>query len=121
MSTSRIAFASCAARMLAFILFTGSVLTAYSVAVAIAPFGACGAPANRPALVAQARQTSATASQLPEKFADIHGARICYLDSGGAGESVVFMHAGTGSSRVWEQPEIFNRSVLQFIRRRAGK
>lgn len=38
----------------------------------------------------------------PRAFADVPGARLSYIDSGGAGVPIVFMHAATGSSRVWE-------------------
>ena len=37
-----------------------------------------------------------------EGFADLPGVRIWYRDTGGSGVPVVFLHAGTGSSRVWE-------------------
>ena len=37
-----------------------------------------------------------------EGHADLPGVRLWYRDSGGAGVPVVFMHAATGSSRVWE-------------------
>jgi pimeloyl-ACP methyl ester carboxylesterase len=35
-------------------------------------------------------------------FADVPGARLSYIDSGGSGVPIVLMHAATGSSRVWE-------------------
>ena len=34
--------------------------------------------------------------------AELPGVRLWYLDTGGSGVPVVFMHAATGSSRVWE-------------------
>jgi pimeloyl-ACP methyl ester carboxylesterase len=37
-----------------------------------------------------------------EARAPVPGARLWYLDTGGAGVPVVFLHANTGSSRVWE-------------------
>jgi len=37
-----------------------------------------------------------------EAYASLAGARIFYRDSGGRGVPVVFLHAATGSSRVWE-------------------
>jgi len=37
-----------------------------------------------------------------EGFAELPGVRIWYKDTGGSGVPVVFLHAGTGSSRVWE-------------------
>lgn len=42
-------------------------------------------------------QTSAREAQ-----ADLPGVRLWYTDSGGRGVPVVFVHAATGSSRVWE-------------------
>ncbi|MGH9769569.1 MAG: alpha/beta fold hydrolase, partial [Blastocatellia bacterium] len=76
----------------------------------------CQAPVNQPALAVQRPQVAASASQLPEKFADLPGVRICYLDSGGTGQPVVFMHAGTGSRRVWEhQIPVFTKAGYRFI------
>jgi pimeloyl-ACP methyl ester carboxylesterase len=40
--------------------------------------------------------------QMREGFVQIPGARIFYIDSGGNGTPVVFLHATTGSARVWE-------------------
>ena len=37
-----------------------------------------------------------------EAYAELPGARIFYIDTGGSGVPVVFLHAATGSSRVWE-------------------
>ena len=37
-----------------------------------------------------------------EAHADLPGVRIWYQDTGGMGVPIVLMHAGTGSSRVWE-------------------
>src|SRR5207244_12145791 len=39
---------------------------------------------------------------MPEGHAAFAGRRIWYRDSGGNGVPVVFLHAGTGSSLVWE-------------------
>ena len=39
---------------------------------------------------------------LPGAFADRQGRRIFYRDTGGSGVPVVFLHAGTGSSAVWQ-------------------
>lgn len=41
-------------------------------------------------------------SQVREAAASVPGARLWYSDSGGSGTPVVFLHAATGSSRVWE-------------------
>jgi hypothetical protein len=37
-----------------------------------------------------------------EAYAELPGARIFYIDTGGSGVPVVFLHAATGSSRVWD-------------------
>jgi pimeloyl-ACP methyl ester carboxylesterase len=37
-----------------------------------------------------------------ETHAELPGVRIWYMDTGGSGVPVVFLHAATGSSRVWE-------------------
>ena len=39
---------------------------------------------------------------LPGAFADLPGRRIFYRDIGGSGVPIVFLHAGTGSSIVWQ-------------------
>jgi pimeloyl-ACP methyl ester carboxylesterase len=41
-------------------------------------------------------------SPVREAFAELPGVRIWYRDTGGNGVPVVFIHAATGSSRVWE-------------------
>jgi pimeloyl-ACP methyl ester carboxylesterase len=38
----------------------------------------------------------------PEGHASLPGVRLWYTDTGGAGIPVIFVHAATGSSRVWE-------------------
>jgi pimeloyl-ACP methyl ester carboxylesterase len=51
-----------------------------------------------------------------EKYASVPGARIFYRDSGGSGVAVVFLHAATGSSRVWEyQIPAFTAAGYRFI------
>jgi pimeloyl-ACP methyl ester carboxylesterase len=51
-----------------------------------------------------------------EGFADLPGVRIWYKDTGGSGVPVVFLHAGTGSSRVWEhQIPAFTAAGYRFI------
>jgi pimeloyl-ACP methyl ester carboxylesterase len=47
----------------------------------------------------------AQATPMKEGFADLPGVRLSYRDSGGSGVPVVFLHAATGSSRVWEHQE----------------
>ena len=38
----------------------------------------------------------------PDTYVDLPGVRVRYKDSGGSGQAVVFLHAATGSSDVWE-------------------
>lgn len=60
-----------------------------------------------------------------ETYADLPGVRIWYKDTGGKGLPVVFMHAATGSSRVWEyQIPAFTRAgyrVIAYDRRGWGR
>src|SRR6202142_4186005 len=60
-----------------------------------------------------------------ESYADLPGARIFYIDTGGSGGPVVFLHAATGSSRVWEyQIPAFAAAgyrVIAFDRRGWGR
>ena len=51
-----------------------------------------------------------------EAHADLPGVRLWYRDSGGTGVPVVFMHAATGSSGVWEhQIPSFTAAGYRFI------
>jgi pimeloyl-ACP methyl ester carboxylesterase len=72
-----------------------------------------------------AAQAPASYAGLQEGFAPGANARLHYLDSGGNGVPVVFLHAGTGSSQVWEyQVPAFTRAGYRFItydRRGYGK
>src|SRR5712691_6305627 len=57
-----------------------------------------------------------SAQSVHEAFAELPGARIFYQDSGGGGTPVVFLHAATGSSRVWEyQIPAFTAAGYRFI------
>jgi pimeloyl-ACP methyl ester carboxylesterase len=60
-----------------------------------------------------------------EAHAALPGVRLWYTDSGGTGAPVVFMHAATGSSRVWEyQIPTFTQAgyrVIAFDRRGWGR
>lgn len=59
---------------------------------------------------------AAVAPSAREAFADLPGVRIWYVDTGGSGVPVVFMHAATGSSRVWEhQIPAFTEAGYRFI------
>jgi pimeloyl-ACP methyl ester carboxylesterase len=67
----------------------------------------------------------ASAAPVRETHAELPGVRLWYRDSGGAGVPVVFMHAATGSSRVWEyQVPAFAAAgfrVIAFDRRGFGR
>jgi pimeloyl-ACP methyl ester carboxylesterase len=53
---------------------------------------------------------------LHEGFIDVPGAKIYYKDSGGRGAPVMFLHAFTGSTEVWEeQIPAFTRAGYWFI------
>ncbi len=60
-----------------------------------------------------------------EAAADVPGVHLWFSDSGGAGTPVVFVHAATGSSRVWEyQRPVFTKSgfrVITYDRRGYGR
>lgn len=63
------------------------------------------------------------------EFADVPGARLWYLDTGGAGPAVVFLHANTGTAESWEndwarQLSFFSGAgyrAVAFDRRGSGK
>jgi pimeloyl-ACP methyl ester carboxylesterase len=58
----------------------------------------------------------AGSATLHDGFVDVPGAKIYYQDSGGGGTPVVFLHAFTGSSEVWEQQvPAFTRAGYRFI------
>ncbi len=63
--------------------------------------------------------SSAAVAQSPalqEGFVDVPGAKIFYKDSGGSGVPIIFLHAFTGSSEVWEkQIPAFTRAGYRFI------
>jgi pimeloyl-ACP methyl ester carboxylesterase len=67
----------------------------------------------------------AAAISMRETHAELPGVRLFFRDSGGAGVPVVFMHAATGSSRVWEyQIPAFAAAgfrVIAFDRRGFGR
>src|SRR5688572_21861770 len=67
-------------------------------------------------LMVAAAATSTAQPPLREGHAQVPGARLWYLDTGGAGVPVIFLHAGTGSSRVWEyQMAAFRDAGYRFI------
>ncbi len=68
---------------------------------------------------------SVTTHAQRETHADLPGVRLWYTDTGGTGEAVVFLHANTGSSRVWEyQIPVFvarGYRVIAYDRRGFGR
>ena len=71
-------------------------------------------------------QVPASPAAVPrEEYAELPGVRLCYRDTGGTGVPVVFLHAATGSSRVWEyQIPAFTAAgyrVIAFDRRGFGQ
>lgn len=72
----------------------------------------------KPALLALLFLAVAAQSQpaLQDGFLDVPGAKIHYKDSGGRGVPVVFLHAFTGSTEVWEhQIPAFTRAGYRLI------
>lgn len=71
---------------------------------------------------AMSAQNAATAR---EASADLPGVHLWYSDSGGTGVPVVFVHAATGSSKVWEyqRPAFVARGyrVIAYDRRGFGR
>ena len=64
--------------------------------------------------------SSLTWAQAPaparETYAELPGVRIWYKDTGGRGVPVVFLHAATGTSQVWEhQIPAFTAAGYRFI------
>ena len=56
------------------------------------------------------------APQVTERHADLPGVRLFYVDSGGMGIPVVFLHAATGTSQAWEhQVQPFVSAGYRFI------
>src|SRR5262245_13801970 len=80
-----------------------------SLAAALRPSYPRGAKASAERIVvlalAFAAMAQAPAPQMREGFAELGGVRLSYRDSGGNGVPVVFLHAATGSSQVWEHQE----------------
>lgn len=72
--------------------------------------------------MALAAQTAPTGR---EGLADLPGVHLWFTDSGGTGAPVVFVHAATGSSRVWEyQRPVFSKRgyrVITYDRRGYGR
>jgi pimeloyl-ACP methyl ester carboxylesterase len=83
------------------LLACGTVAAVLEVGLCVTPSALTGARAPAPAR---------------EAHAELPGVRIWYHDTGGSGVPVVFLHAATGSSRVWEyQIPAFTASGYRFI------
>jgi pimeloyl-ACP methyl ester carboxylesterase len=69
--------------------------------------------------------TAQPAAPAREASADLPGVHLWFTDSGGSGPPVVFVHAATGSSRVWEyQRPVFTKRgfrVITYDRRGYGR
>ena len=86
---------------------------------------------NGAIVTAAAALTSVLLAPMPaqapprEAQASLPGVRLSYADTGGAGVPVVFVHAATGSRRVWEHqlPEFTARGyrVITYDRRGFGR
>ena len=91
--------------------------------VALAVTGVVAAAFAARPVSAQAPATAMPAGR--EGHVAVPGARIFYLDAGGAGPAVVLLHASTGSARVWvHQWEPLERAgyrVIAFDRRGHGQ
>src|SRR4029077_5327752 len=55
-----------------------------------------------PVSTLSAQTPVSTEVSVHEAYAELPGARIFYRDTGGSGVPVIFLHAATGSSRVWD-------------------
>ena len=63
-----------------------------------------------------AQTPTSTDALVHDAYAELPGARIFYRDTGGNGTPVVFLHAATGSSRVWDyQIPAFRMAGYRFI------
>jgi len=75
-----------------------------------------------PRAAASAAQAAAPAREM---HADLPGVRLFFKDTGGGGVPIVFLHANTGSSRVWEyQVPAFTAAgfrVITYDRRGFGR
>jgi pimeloyl-ACP methyl ester carboxylesterase len=77
------------------------------------------------ATIAGVTSLAQSAAPAREAAADLPGVHLWFTDSGGSGEAVVFVHAATGSSRVWEyQSPVFAKRgfrVITYDRRGYGR
>jgi len=74
----------------------------------------CGCAAL--ACLAAVWHPQASAATVAEAYAELPAGRVFYLDSGGEGEAVVFLHARSGNSLLFEhQVEPFTSAGYRFI------
>src|SRR5262245_39732103 len=71
-------------------------MKAFAIACVVAAAVVCA-----PGVAAQSNPSGAVGS-LPWSMATLPGRSLAYLDSGGTGVPIVFLHAGSGSSGFWE-------------------
>src|SRR5712691_6260080 len=63
-----------------------------------------------------ALQAPVSVAAVREGLAPVPGAKLWYIDSGGSGVPVVFLHPATGSVRIWEhQIPAFKAAGYRFI------
>ena len=76
-------------------------------------------------VLVQSTHTMLAQGPAREASADVPGVHLWFTDSGGSGAAVVFIHAATGSSRVWEfqRPAFAARGyrVITYDRRGFGR
>ncbi len=79
-------------------------------------FGSGSFPTSASLAQAPGQAPAAVAAPARETYAELPGVRIWFKDTGGSGVPVVFLHAGSGSSQVWEhQIPAFTAAGYRFI------
>ncbi len=79
-------------------------------------FGSGSFPPSASLAQAPGQVPAAVAAPARETYAELPGVRIWFKDTGGSGVPVVFLHAGSGSSQVWEhQIPAFTAAGYRFI------
>jgi pimeloyl-ACP methyl ester carboxylesterase len=98
-------------RVLAAVLTPALASVAAVAALTLGVDDASSAPAD-----AESQTTTRPSVTMREAAAGLPGVRLWYIDSGGSGVAVVFMHAATGSVRNWEyQVTAFTDAGYRFI------
>jgi pimeloyl-ACP methyl ester carboxylesterase len=88
----------------------------FTAAALVTAVGSGAGAMSRATFLPLAHAQSAITSGIREAYAGLPGVRLWYVDSGGSGEPVVFMHAATGSVRVWGyQIPAFTEAGYRFI------